>query len=739
MPKKKNNQEKELLQKHSTINNLLNNIQKGISNLYKNTYFSPNSNKEDLNTIKSNIDSNIDSLLNNNFEDIGVPNISKLYTRMIDGKSSNNKENNITQNIFEDKIISDSFLSNMDQNRLIVEYDEEIDTILKYMPQLQDALEAKKDNVLSADQYSKDFINATNISNINNVAEYESRIKSLKENYNLINFFDSVYNNTATYGEEFVYIIKYKDALKKIFNNKDPLMSSTNEITLMEQTISNLENNYSIINFTENKIIDSNSNIIENINTNDLEGKIKINFNKTGFLTETLKQKLSSIRILKSINESKHSKIVPDDLEFTSAETTDGLIDTSKNNKDEITVPGCIIKRLKRENVIPIYIEDICLGYYYIECKNDEVFKGRLGINDPMLGNNTNRLKLSDNMTTYDKTIRSISNKISNLIDINFINANYDLKKEIYAILKYSYNTNSISTTEITVTYIAPEYMHHSYFKLDPKTHRGISDLHKSLIPAKMWVSLSTTSAIGVMTRGYDRRVYYVKQNVDTNISQTLLNTINQIKKANFGTREFNSIKNVLNITGRYNDMVMPLNSSGDAPIQFEIMPGQNIDIKTDLMDMYEKSAIEAVDIPYDYVTSRGQSDFAIRLTMYNGKFLRYSFKRQAQYEPFMSRILTTLYNAEYGENDKIEVNLPAPAFLNIANTSQMIDNVDGYCEKIVNMVTTTNDSDTFRSYVKNKLMKHYLSTYLDINNIERIINVARIESNIEDSKNQQQ
>ena len=80
--------------------------------------------------------------------------------------------------------------------------------------------------------------------------------------------------------------------------------------------------------------------------------------------------------------------------------------------------------------------------------------------------------------------------------------------------------------------------MHHVYFKLDPKTHRGISDLHKSLVPAKMWVSLSTTSAIGTMTRGYDRRVYYVRQNVDTNISQTLLYTINQITKANFGTRE---------------------------------------------------------------------------------------------------------------------------------------------------------------------------------------------------------
>jgi len=143
---------------------------------------------------------------------------------------------------------------------------------------------------------------------------------------------------------------------------------------------------------------------------------------------------ISSLELNRVINVIITDKI---NNKIINKDTINDILIINKNNKDEITVPGCIIKRLKRENVIPIYIEDICLGYYYIECKNDEVFKGRLGINDPMLGNNTNRLKLSDNMTTYDKTIRSISNKISTVFSFFFLSLDNKIS------LKNSFNINN--------------------------------------------------------------------------------------------------------------------------------------------------------------------------------------------------------------------------------------------------------------------------------------------------------
>ena len=90
--------------------------------------------------------------------------------------------------------------------------------------------------------------------------------------------------------------------------------------------------------------------------------------------------------------------------------------------------------------------------------------------------------------------------------------------------------------------------MEHVYFKMNDETHRGISDLHKALFPATLYSAMYITNCIWTMTRSQDKRVYYVKQTVDTNISKTLLNTINQIKKGNMNIRQIENINHILNI-----------------------------------------------------------------------------------------------------------------------------------------------------------------------------------------------
>ena len=83
----------------------------------------------------------------------------------------------------------------------------------------------------------------------------------------------------------------------------------------------------------------------------------------------------------------------------------------------------------------------------------------------------------------------------------------------------------------IGVTFIPAEDIIHCYFKLNEKTHRGISDLENSLIPAMLYILLYLTDIIGRITRSTDKRVYYVKQNVETNVARTMMNVVAQIKK----------------------------------------------------------------------------------------------------------------------------------------------------------------------------------------------------------------
>jgi hypothetical protein len=326
-----------------------------------------------------------------------------------------------------------------------------------------------------------------------------------------------------------------------------------------------------------------------------------------------------------------------------------------------------------------------------------------------------------------DDAIKYVAAQLSKFIDKQFVNSNQDLAKEIYMILKYNDLFNTPSIDLIKVTFIPPEDMVHFFFRQDDATHRGISDLDKSLIPAKIYSSLYITDAIGHLTRGQDKRVYYVKQTVDTNIAQTLLNTIAQIKQSNFGIRQFQNINNILNITGRFNDYVIPTNASGDPPIQFEVMPGQDIQSPTELMESLEEMAINATGIPIEIIQARQSVDYAMQLTMSSSKVLRFCYKRQELFQDMLSELITPIYNYEYDESVYINVTLPPPSFINITNTNQLVDNTKGFVQSIVEVEMANEQDDALRNMYTNELFKHYIGSHIDISAHENILNRCKI------------
>ena len=254
-----------------------------------------------------------------------------------------------------------------------------------------------------------------------------------------------------------------------------------------------------------------------------------------------------------------------------------------------------------------------------------------------------------------DSAIMQIANGIASAIDINFINANVSVKKDIYGILKYSADHADDTISNIKVTYIPPDDMFHFYFKKDPKTHRGISDLYRSIIPAKLYTSLYITNTLGIITRGQDKRAYYVKSSIDTNIASILLNTINQLKKGNFGMRDINNLNTFINATGKYNDMIIPEGPNGDPPVRMEVIQGQDIPVKTDLMEILESMAVNRI-MPIEIVQMRhSNADFSAEVTTNNAKVLRKAYKRQTRMENICNPFLTRLYNYEYGTTAVIE------------------------------------------------------------------------------------
>ena len=250
-------------------------------------------------------------------------------------------------------------------------------------------------------------------------------------------------------------------------------------------------------------------------------------------------------------------------------------------------------------------------------------------------------------------------------------------------------------------------------------------------MPAKLWACIYLSDTIGVMTRGQDKRVYYVKQNVETNISQTLLNVISQIKKSNFGLRQIETMNNVLNIVGRFNDYVIPVGQTGESPVQFEVMQGQDINTNTELLDRLSDQAISSI-VPSEVIDAVKSVDYAVQVTSSNIQFIRKVYNRQAIEEELLSRFFTMVYNYEYGTNIKITCKLPAPLFLQMNNLNQILTNVIDYSNNIGNLeyADVENDEEGAMEkaiFIKN-LTRHNLSTYIKLDEIDAIKQRSKLE-----------
>lgn len=779
------------------IRNIVAGISDNMDTLYRSTYMSNPQQNKDLSTLGDRINSSIDKIVDKNISTVGVPSVSKLYTRAAasgSGGSANNKVVNELEKMFDNGLMTDDLYGLFMSNRYLRELDQEIDTVCKYMPKLEEALAVQKDCILSADHFSKDFLNLEYPSSGGDAVVFAERAKAFKIKYELAKLCEEIYDNTSKYGEQFVYRVPYSTAIGRLLANKpegeivapsrigessiEEAQASSNryfQLSLTESRfcIKNLESDSEEYVNEDTKIltesvrkIPNGKDVTEEVMTSVLEKNEKfsigIEISRSNIIESAVREYDRAYKQKTKIHESSMSAIYEqwystmhedsiNDKNDTIADgnvrfygdkkdnriiTNDGLITGEPKKIVNVKAPGCVVRKLQRDQVIPIYIEDICMGYYYFELRTmdeNEAFMGFKNVlGDPITNGKVNDSRGGFNSVDnlrQDNTLKYVAGQLSKFIDKQFVNSNQDLAKEIYMILKYNdlFNTPSIDT--IKVTFIPPEDMVHFFFKQDPITHRGISDLANGLIPAKIYASLYITNAIGNLTRGYDRRMYYVKQTVDTNIAQTLLNTIAQIKQSNFGIRQFQNINNILNITGRFNDFVIPTNASGDSPIQFEIMPGQQIEAPTELMEALESMAINSTGIPMEIIDTRQSVDYAMHLTMSNSKVLRFCYKRQELFEVLLTQLIAPIYMYEYDENVMINVTLPPPTFINVTNTNQLVDNTKTFVESIVEVELANEEDDKLKSAYTYELFKNYIGTHIDIAKHKKILERCRIET----------
>lgn len=759
--------------KRRSIGKLLDRLNTQVTDLHKTTYHSNGINDDMMNKVSGELTASIQKAINGDSVYADMSNTTMLYSKLF--KSSNNPgqtiipiasdkyrstgEDNILD-LFQDSSMMASLMETYSQSKYLKALDDEIDTVLKHMPKLQTALNIKKDTVLCTDSFNKSFILANKENQIEGQIDdkFDNNMKACLEEYEFEQKAEEWYDNAQKYGEQYVYIVPYKKAVSEMLNRKKSTNYSIKETAIFEN--GDFTNEYRWNGYKESKP-SANSSI-------QMEGgagpSIRLSLNKMGLLQEPIEavriaselknnlycKSIYEQFLTESVNDYKKvqlQKSIPDELEYEDdATASDGLVGAKKNKDlvtpNQIKVPGCIVKSLDRWDVIPLYIEDICLGYYYIQLNmnNEYGVDPNVSMIGTEAGTGTMTSMFANNMDkdmNGDRVLRHIAGKISENITTSFINTNHNLKKEIYMMLRYNDKFNRVADSmDLNVTFIPPEDILHIKFNEDPKTHRGVSDIWDGLIAAKMWIMLNSTSVIGNVTRGQDKRVYYVKTTVETNVAKTLLNVVSQIKKGNFGLRQMESVNNIIQSVGKFNDFVIPVGPSGDSPITFDIMQGQQFDLPAELMNNLEESAIGTSGVPLEMVNSASGIDFAIRYTMTNGRLLRDTLKRQSMYAKMLSKAATKIYNCSYNENIKVKIKLPAPLFLMITQGSQLIQNTTQYIDTISDIYGSEyNDSE--KAMFKRLLMNKNLPSYIDLDMIKETMAEVELASSVAKTENE--
>lgn len=767
-------------------------IQANIDDLYKNTYFTNNDNSKYIDSIKRKMDDDLEGLIDKAKAQNGGTNMADLYARTL-ARNDTDSLNEIRSALEDETVLAD-IMDIYSQNALVRDLDREIDTVCKYMPKLDEALDIKKDNVLSADHFNDDAVRIS-IENVagagitndnNNKSEADgSDLELFARKYDLEAFRNELYSKTAKYGEQFVYIVPYKRALEKLIARTDGASLLSEEGILTEESINEVLQSINetlsfrytdtdesklksfgaqdLYDLSESTLSDSS---LEGLKSNNIEySGLDIEINKTGVIPGIIAQECNMRRIFsetvslfgeeslgsarnaylsnslyfKNINKKLKKAAQGGTLEGPTSLADDGLKDldepTKANDAEQLEIPGAVFEILEHDRVKPIYINNTCLGYYYIEMNDPNggnaeeqmTFTSTLGGMRPRRTARENEAN-GGTSTQDNEVLMKIARKIAQRIDKKFINSNQDIAKEIYTVLKYNADNNG-KTTKLRISFIPPSDIIHSYFELNKKTHRGVSDIVKSLFPAKLYTCLYISNTIALLTRGYDKRLYHVKQTIDTNITSVLLNVINQIKRSNFNLRQIENMNNIMNVTGRFNDLVIPQNANGESPVSFEIMPGQNVEVKTEFMNMLEEMAVNQTGVSLEMVNSRYQESTATHLTMSNARFLIKVYARQKLYEPILSAIYTKLYQYEYNTNSIVKVELPPPIMLNFTNTSQILSMSQELIQNIVQMKFGTSQNEQEKLAFTSLLMEYYYDSFLPMDKINAMADKAKAKT----------
>ncbi len=419
-----------------------------------------------------------------------------------------------------------------------------------------------------------------------------------------------------------------------------------------------------------------------------------------------------------------------------------------KNEEDkDTTVPpefskikGVYMKILPATKLIPIRIDRVVIGYYYVsdltrpEEAGDRKNSGLHGytLRTPSIGFDT----FSPDQMFADK----LANKIINNFDLKFMRDNVSIHKQIVAVLQ----AHKFNEARMRFIFIPAEHVVQCTINKDG-AGKGHSMLEAGLVTSRMYMFLKLYCLLYQINNSGIRAYYLRTSGIDKNYKALIQDTIRKFAARRVTANDIFNYRNAMPKVSGGSEMVMPLGPGDKKPIEIDNIAPAEAPLSMDLLNQSKDEAINANPVPSAMVQgAMSELEFAKEVETSQERFHTYCASLKIDLNPDITRLYRIIMRWETDIDPKI-LNTLTFAFRQstakkLAVTTEMLNNFNGVWElasstlltkaEMKDMEADTEESGGVAREFKKAMISEYLGSAIDVDRLEELLKDARKKAN---------
>ena len=399
-------------------------------------------------------------------------------------------------------------------------------------------------------------------------------------------------------------------------------------------------------------------------------------------------------------------------------------------------IKGVYMRILPATKLIPIRIDRVVIGYYYIsdltrpEEAGDRKNSGlhSYTLRSPSIGYDT----FSPDQMFCDK----LANKIINNFNLKFMRDNVSIHKQIVAVLQ----AHKFNEARMRFIFIPAEHVVQCTINKDGMG-KGHSMLEAGLVTARMYMFLKLYCLLYQINNSGMRAYYLRSSGIDKNYKALIQDTVRKFAARRITANDIFNYRNAMPKISGGSEMVMPLGPGDKRPIDIENIAPAESPLSIDFLNQSKDEAINANPVPSAMVQgAMSELDFAKEVETANERMHTYCASLKIDFNPDITRLYKIIMRYETDIDPKIinslKFSFRQATAKKLAVTTEMLNNFNGVVDLVHKTFLTKEEQKEMEGDTEDKgavgreldklLITEYLGSAIDVDRMEELVKQAR-------------